>query len=1418
MGSQVTLFADGVAVGTVILTEADILAGFVDVTSNTLAEGPIDFTAEVMDVAGNTSSLSNVVDILLDMTPPEAPVSTLLSSSDSGSSNSDKITNDVTPTIRVTLDMTGDSPPVAGDTVALSVSGVEVGRTTLVVGDISLGYVDVVCNALTEGSQTVQANVIDQAGNESLPGSVTLNIDVSGPVSTIDAAITSDTGSSSTDLITSDTTLSLSGEISDASGIDSAELYDGAVSLGSVVVVDGLWSFDTGPLGEGNHTFTVQAQDVAGNISISDGIDVRIDATAPAIPGVDLVSSSDTGDSDTDELTNDVTPTIQVSLNGSGTTSPEVGDKVLLYADGVEVGSTTLKQSDIDAGYAFVTSDILPAGSVDLTSQIVDLAGNEGGVSTGLTVVIDTTAPDAPTIDLTAGSDSGSSDTDNLTLVTTPTVHVSLNGVADYAPVAGDTVRLYSGVTEVGSVVLDAVAILAGEIDIVTDALVEGVQTLTATVTDQAGNISDASSDLIITIDNTDPSVAVTPSISVDTGSDSSDLLTNDTALVLSGTVGDTYGVDTVEVFDGAVSLGMATVSGNSWNLTTGVLVEGDHTFTAMAVDDAGNSNTSSEVTVTIDTTAPATPSVDLATTSDTGSSTSDDLTKLTTPTITVTLGGVDEFAPQAGDLVTLYADDIEVGSAVLDAGHISAGNVGIVTSILDEGAHEITAEVTDRAGNVGEVSSGLTITVDATPPAAPTVEMNAISDSGSSDTDDLTNVTTPSFNITLNGSGDQAVQVGDTVTLYSDGGEVSSLVMTSDDISAGSVDISSSVLPEGTHTLTAKVTDVAGNVSDASAGLSVTIDTTALAPTVTLDVDSSTHDTLGTFSVTDTETSALIEYSLDNSSWTSVKTDISSAGTYPLYVRQTDLAGNVSAASLLAFIKDDLNGNTVNGDVSGVADDIIVGNDGDDTLNGLDGNDTLYGDAGNDILNGGSGTNELYGGSGNDTFIGGTGIDSMDGGAVDSDTDVADYSASTTALKLSLFDGSGTLGDAAGDSYVAIENVKGGSAADDITGDNYDNTLWGGAENDTLSGLGGDDILYGGGGNDKLTGGSGINTLYGEAGDDTFFGGVGTDAFDGGSDIDTVDYSSSNNNLVVNLDTGGGVGAGTLGDAAGDSFISIENLIGGSGTNDFTGNSDDNILTGGDLVDTLYGMDGNDTLYGGAGGDTLEGGLGDDILVGGLGGDTLVGGEGSDTVSYENATNKVYVSLGDVDFRSGESFGDTYEGIENIYGSNSSSSDRLEGNNGNNIISSSGGPDYLDGLGGNDTFHFAADDLPNSVDGGSGTDEIVLHDLGGTYDLTALSSASANVEELDISESYLTPDPTTNTDITISSADIQGMVGNGADSVLTVHANVGDTLVLDLNTGLGETVSEPFTPDVTATYTISLSGTQVAQLVWDVA
>lgn len=260
--------------------------------------------------------------------------------------------------------------------------------------------------------------------------------------------------------------------------------------------------------------------------------------------------------------------------------------------------------------------------------------------------------------------------------------------------------------------------------------------------------------------------------------------------------------------------------------------------------------------------------------------------------------------------------------------------------------------------------------------------------------------------------------------------------------------------------------------------------------------------------------------------------------------------------------------------------DDYLYGTTNVDTLTGQANRDLLYGYGGADTLLGGTGNDDLYGGDGNDVLQGEDGDDKL-WGELGDDT---------------------LLGD------LGSDTLRAGDGNDILEGGDGDDVLYGEAGNDEFHGDAGNDILDGGLGNDLLRGGPGDDQLLGGEGDDTMFGGAGADRFDGGVGYDTVTYEWSGSGVSLDLTTGG-----TLNGAAGDTYTSIERVVGSAYADTLVGGSGHDVLEGGTGDDVLRGGDGNDRLDGGDGNDTIDAGAGGDQLIGGTGNDILIGGSGSD-------------------------------------------------------------------------------------------------------------------------------------------------------------------------------------------------------------
>ncbi|NDD99950.1 hypothetical protein EB008_06670, partial [bacterium] len=192
-------------------------------------------------------------------------------------------------------------------------------------------------------------------------------------------------------------------------------------------------------------------------------------AITAVVGAPDLLATSDTGTSSSDNLTSDTTPTFAVSIgSGSGI---QVGDVVAIYNGTTKIGEAIVTAADITAGSIQVTTSALADGNYSNITSSVIFGTTRGAISAPLfpALVIDATAPSANGLpDLNPASDTGSSTTDNVTNDTTPTFNIPLTGTG---AVAGDVIQLYNGSTLIGTYTLTAGDITANGASLTTSTL-----------------------------------------------------------------------------------------------------------------------------------------------------------------------------------------------------------------------------------------------------------------------------------------------------------------------------------------------------------------------------------------------------------------------------------------------------------------------------------------------------------------------------------------------------------------------------------------------------------------------------------------------------------------------------------------------------------------------------------------------------------------------------------------------------------------------------------------------------------------------------------------------------------------------------------------------------------------------------------
>ncbi|HDC4550125.1 TPA: BapA prefix-like domain-containing protein [Enterobacter kobei] len=697
--SVVTIFDGGTQIGVVT---ADGTGAWTFTPDTALAEGSHSFTAQATDPQGNVSAVSGAWSVVVDLTAPTVPtldtVNDNVPGGITGNLTSGQVTNDSTPTIGGTGQ--------AGSTIHIMNNGTQIG-TAIVDGSGNWSFTPT--TPLVDGSYALRVYATDVAGNASANSSVfTFTVDTAGPVVPVVTSVIDDIAPVTGTLTSGNTTNDARPTFNGTGDVGSTVhvIVDGNEIGTAVVNAQGNWTFTPGSdLSDGPHAITFNATDAAGNTgSTTAPFNLTVDTGVPSAPVIstaaDNVGSVQTPLS-SGQSTDDTTPT----LNGTATANATV----TVYENGQPIGTA---QADGTGAWSFTPSTPLSSGSHTWTATVTDAAGNVSPASPGFTLVVDTTAPNAPVISQAiddVGSITGPLTSGQTTDDTVPRL------VGTSEPFA--TVNIYEGTTLVGTGTADG----TGNWSIVLNTtLATGAHSFTAQAIDAAGNTSVSSASFSLTIDTTPPALPVLTSILDDVGNAPTPVanggLTNDAQPTLSGTA---EAGSTVKIFDNGVQIGSVTATGGAWSFTPSpALGNGSHNLTFTATDAAGNASApTAGYVINVDTLAPAAPVI---------SSVIDDVGSVTGPVTgptndtRPTLNGTAE----ANATVRIYDGITLVGTVTADA----SGNWTLpqTTTTLTQGTHNFTATATDAAGNTSVASTVTTIIVDTTAPTAPTGIFNA--------------------------------------------------------------------------------------------------------------------------------------------------------------------------------------------------------------------------------------------------------------------------------------------------------------------------------------------------------------------------------------------------------------------------------------------------------------------------------------------------------------------------------------------------------------------------------------------------------------------------------------------------------------------------------------------------------------------
>jgi predicted secreted protein len=747
------------------------------------------------DAAGNFGAGSSSAAITYDTLVPTLAITSNKATLTDGETATITFTFSEDPGASFTWNGSSGSIVVSGGTLsAISGSGVTRTATFTPTAGIDSGTASISVNA---------GQYLDARGNPGTAAATpSLTYDTLAPnaPSAPDLDPAFDSGASSTDHITSNTTLQFGGTTE--VGVVTVKLYDGVTEIGSGAVSGNAYTITTaGTLANGVHTITAKGFDAAGNVSsASAGLAVTVDNVPPAVSISSTQSSLKAGETATITFTFTEDPGSSFSWDGTaGDVSVSGGTLSAISGTGPTRTATFTPDANVDAGTASIT----------VTGAYADAAGNAGTAGATQSISFDTLAPNAPSVpDLAGGDDSGSSSTDNLTNDTT----TSFSGTAD----AGTTVKLYDGATEIGSVTASG-----GAWTIPVAGLAEGSHTITAQAFDAAGNASAASSGLAVTVDRTPPSTTIASAgLSADTGASDTDMITSAGAQTISGTLSANLvaGEQVMVSIDNGATWTAATASAgmNTWEMAA--TFSGSDVLRVRVVDAAGNAEATYSHVYVVDTTPPAAPSTpDLDTASDSGSSHSDDVTSVTLPSFSGTA--------EVGATVRLFDGGIEIGSAVAADGtwHITTSS----TTALGERTHFITAIATDLAGNSSTNSAALELVVKTSGPVTTIKTMALSTDSGTAG-DFITNENSQ----TVSGTLSAALAAGERVQFSLDQG-----AHWTDAASAAGSDAWSfgATLTAGPHDIQVRVLDAVDN-SGPVRTQAYTLDSVKPAVTITSD------------------------------------------------------------------------------------------------------------------------------------------------------------------------------------------------------------------------------------------------------------------------------------------------------------------------------------------------------------------------------------------------------------------------------------------------------------------------------------------------------------------------------------------------------------------------------------------------------
>ncbi|EMB1099342.1 non-fimbrial adhesin SiiE [Salmonella enterica subsp. enterica serovar Infantis] len=731
---------------------------------NTLVDGTYTLRVEATDQAGNIANKDLVFNIDTNI---QVPTIALDAGQDTGANTADNITNISRPTFTI-----GNVDPDVIK-VVVTIDGHDYNATK-----VGAGWQFTPGNAIPDGSYNITVTVEDKAGNTATSKPLPVVIDTTAEIESV--TLVTDSGDSDVDNITKVDKPQFSIVTADDITHVRVKIDNAANWIELTKGGDGRWIFNVGSaLPDGKHTLLVDVTDIAGNVA-QETLQFTIDTTLRE-PTIVLDPTHDTGDDTNDNLTRINKPVFII-----GNVDNDVSH-IVVHIDGRDY---TIENTG--GNLTFTPDQLLSDGQHTISVTVTDIAGNTK-TSAELQIEIDTQVQ----IDsVTLTTDSGVNDHDNVTNATRPSFEIATPDDVTSVLVSFDGVNW----TPISKNAAGQWEFTAGS------ALPDGHYTLHAQATDRAGNT--ANSTLGFTVDTQIDGLSVV--MLDDAGKDSTDGITNITSPRFE--ISAREPLQSVTVILNGKSSTLTQGAGNKWLFTPDTpLVDGTYKIEIVAEDIAGN-KISKEVSFTIDTIV-SDPSIDLLDADDTGESAVDNITSVTKPRFVI--GNV----PADIDTVVIRINGVSY-PVTANGNNLWEFQVPVA---LNDGVYEAVVVFRDIAGNTSETK--LPFTIDTT--TSVSVRMEPASDTGSSNSDNLTNKQNPKFE----GTAEPNAKLVITIVDDKSGREVLKHTIT---VGAdGNWSVTPNILPDGMYTINVVATDVAGNTAQTQERF--TIDTVTIDPTIRL-------------------------------------------------------------------------------------------------------------------------------------------------------------------------------------------------------------------------------------------------------------------------------------------------------------------------------------------------------------------------------------------------------------------------------------------------------------------------------------------------------------------------------------------------------------------------------------------------------